>query len=77
MDWYQAELLVQEFYSDAGFIGLRGCNPFLSDRLFAYHETSSYEKIYDYKLSNIDTDDQRYRNQVQLYINKKLNWSTK
>jgi hypothetical protein len=75
MDWYQAESLVKEFYSDTGFIGLRGCNPFLSDRLFAYHQTNSYEEIYDYKVSTVDTDDQKYRNQVQSYIDKKLNWS--
>jgi hypothetical protein len=74
MDWYQAEVLVQEFYSNKGFAGLRGCNPFLSDRLFAYYETSTYEDIYDYKLSDIDTDDQKFRDQVQSYINKKLNW---
>jgi hypothetical protein len=75
MDWYQAKGLVQEFYSDKGFIGLRGCNPFLSDRLFAYYETNTYEDIYNYKLSDIDTDDQKFRNQVQSYINNKLNWS--
>ena len=75
MDWYQAESLVQEFYSDKGFIGLRGCNPFLSDRLFAYHETNSYEEIYDYKIADIDTSDQKFKDQVQAYINKKLNWS--
>jgi hypothetical protein len=77
MDWYQAQTLVQEFYSNAGFIGLRGCNPFLSDRLFAYHETNSYEEIYDYKVSNIDTSDQKFKDQVQSYINKKLNWTKK
>ena len=75
MDWYQAEALVQEFYSDAGFTGLRGCNPFLSDRLFAYHETTSYEEIYDYEISEIDTADQKFKDQVQSYINKKLNWN--
>ena len=37
MDWYQAESLVQGFYSNTGFNGRRGCNPFLSDRLFAYY----------------------------------------
>jgi hypothetical protein len=76
MDWHQAELLVQDFYSPSGFKGLRGCNPFLSDRLFAYHETSSYEEIYDYKISDIDTFDQKFKDQVQSYINKKLNWNT-
>ena len=77
MDWYQAESLVQEFYSANGFTGLRGCNPFLSDRLFAYYETDSYEEIYDYTLSNIDTFDQKFKNQVQSYIDKKLNWNKK
>jgi hypothetical protein len=75
MDWYQAQSLVQEFYSDAGFQGLRGCNPFLSDRLFAYHETNSYEDIYDLRLTDIDTGDQKFKNQVKLYINKKLSWN--
>ena len=75
MDWYQAESLVKEFYSDNGFLGLRGCNPFLSDRLFAYHETNVYEEIYDHKVSDIDTADQKFKDQVQSYINKKLNWS--
>jgi Radical SAM superfamily len=74
MDWYQAESLVQEFYSNNGFAGLRGCNPFLSDRLFAYYETNSYEEIYDYKISDIDTADQKFKDQVQSYINNKLNW---
>jgi hypothetical protein len=76
MDWYQAESLVKEFYSDDGFIGLRGCNPFLSDRLFAYYQTSDYEEIYDYKVTDVDTADQKYRDLVQSYINKKLNWNT-
>ena len=75
MDWYQAESLVQEFYSDEGFTGLRGCNPFLSDRLFAYYETNTYEEIYDRKVSEIDTSDQKFKDQVQSYINKKLNWN--
>jgi Radical SAM superfamily len=74
MDWYQAEALVQEFYSDAGFTGLRGCNPFLSDRLFAYYETNNYEDIYEHKVSDIDTFDQKFKDQVQSYIDKKLNW---
>jgi hypothetical protein len=74
MDWYQAETLVKDFYSDNGFIGLRGCNPFLSDRLFAYYETNKYEEIYDYKLTNIDTADQKYIDLVQSYVNKKLSW---
>ena len=76
MDWYQAESLVKEFYSDNGFKGYRGCNPFLSDRLFAYYETNNYENIYDFKISNIDTADQKFRDQVQSYINKKLSWSS-
>ena len=75
MDWYQAETLVKGFYSDTGFKGLRGCNPFLSDRVFAYYETNSYEEIYDYRLTDIDTGDQKFKDQVQAYINKKLNWS--
>ncbi len=75
MDWYEAEALVQKFYSDQGFLGLRGCNPFLSDRIFAYHQTNVYEDIYDYRVSDINTSDQRFRDQVQSYINKKLNWS--
>ena len=74
MDWYQSESLVKEFYSDNGFTGRRGCNPFLSDRLFAYHETTSYEEIYDHKVTEIDTDDQKFKDQVQSYIDKKLNW---
>jgi hypothetical protein len=72
MDWHQAQQLVQEFYSDNGFKGLRGCNPFLSDRAFAYYETNSYEDIYDCKLTDIDTADQKFKDQVQSYINKKL-----
>jgi hypothetical protein len=75
MDWHQAETLVQEFYRDSGFQGLRGCNPFLSDRAFAYYETTSYEEIYNHKLSDIDTADQKFKDQVQAYINKKLSWS--
>jgi hypothetical protein len=75
MDWHQAESLVQKFYSSSGFIGLRGCNPFLSDRLFAYYETSMYEEIYDYRVSDINTSDQKFKDQVQSYINKKLSWN--
>jgi len=75
MDWYQAQSLVQEFYSPQGFQGLRGCNPFLSDRLFAYYETNRYEDIYDYRLTDVDTSDQKFKDQVQSYINKKLSWS--
>lgn len=77
MDWYQAEALVQEFYSDNGFKGLRGCNPFLTDRLFAYYETNSYEEVYDKKISSINTSDQKFKDQVQRYIKKKLFWSKK
>jgi len=73
MDWYQAENLVKEFYSDNGFKGLRGCNPFLSDRLFLYHETNHYENIYNYKVSSIDTADAKFKQHVQDYIDKKLN----
>jgi hypothetical protein len=75
MDWYQAEALVKDFYSDNGFTGLRGCNPFLSDRLFAYYQTNKYEEIYDYKVTSVDTADQKYRDLVQSYVSKKLNWS--
>jgi hypothetical protein len=75
MDWYQAQSLVQEFYSDIGFQGLRGCNPFLSDRLFAFYETTSYEEIYNRKVSDVDTSDQKFKDQVQSYIDKKLNWT--
>lgn len=74
MDWYQAESLVKEFYSDAGFKGLRGCNPFLSDRLFVYHKTNRYEDVYDTKISEVSTSDQRFKDHVQMYINKKLSW---
>ena len=75
MDWYTAKSLVQEFYSNNGFAGLRGCNPFLSDRLFAYYGTNKYEEIYNCKVSDIDTGDQKFTDQVQSYIDKKLNWS--
>ena len=77
MDWYQAETLVKEFYSEAGFMGLRGCNPFLSDRLFAYYKTNSYEEIYDHKISKVDTADINFKENVQEYIGKKLNWISK
>ena len=75
MDWYEAEALVQDFYTDAGFIGLRGCNPFLTDRLFVYHETNDYRDVYDKKVTSIDTDDLKFRQFVQSYIDKKLSWS--
>jgi hypothetical protein len=74
MDWYRAEALVQDFYSPNGFKGLRGCNPFLSDRLFAYYKTNRYEDVYDRHISEIDTTDQKFKDQVQSYIDKKLSW---
>lgn len=77
MDWYQAESLVQEFYSENGFIGLRGCNPFLSDRLFVYHGTSVYEEIYNKKVTEVATDDLKFKQFTQNYIDKKLNWKNK
>ena len=73
MDWYQAEDLVKEFYSADGFKGLRGCNPFLSDRLFLYHETNQFGDIYNYKISSVDTADVKFKQHVQNYIDKKLN----
>jgi hypothetical protein len=72
MDWHLAEALVQKFYGDTGFIGLRGCNPFLSDRLFVYNETNNYQEIYDKKVTSIKTDDDKFKQFVQTYINKKL-----
>jgi hypothetical protein len=75
MDWYQAEALVKEFYSDKGFIGLRGCNPFLSDRLFVYNETNDYQNIYDKKVTGVDTDDLKFKQFVQKYIDNKLSWT--
>lgn len=75
MDWYQAEALVKEFYSDNGFKGKRGCNPFLTDRLFRYFETSVYEDIYDKKISDAKPEDPRFKEFVQSYINKKLSWN--
>jgi hypothetical protein len=75
MDWHQAKNLVTEFYSENGFKGLRGCNPFLSDRAFALYETNSYEDIYSCRLAGIDTSDQKFKDQVQAYVNKKLSWS--
>ena len=75
MDWYEAEALVKEFYSDNGFIGLRGCNPFLTDRLFVYHETNVYQDVYDKKVTSMDTDDLKFRQFVQTYIDKKLSWT--
>jgi len=73
MNWYQAEALVKDFYSDNGFKGLRGCNPFLTDRLFLYHETNRYEDVYDKRISDVDTADQRFKDHIKNYINKKLN----
>ena len=74
MNWYQAEALVKDFYSDNGFKGLAGCNPFLSDRLFPFYETNRYEDVYDYNVSKINIADVRFKNIVQSYIDKKLNW---
>ena len=73
MDWNQAQSLVKEFYSDDGFTGLRGCNPFLSDRLFVLTEAERYEDIYDINMSKTDTNDPKFKTFVQDYINKKLN----
>ena len=73
MDWYEAEGLVKDFYSDNGFKGLRGCNPFLSDRLFLYYETNKYEDVYNKRMTDIDTADQKYKDHIKNYINKKLN----
>jgi hypothetical protein len=77
MDWYQAESLVKEFYSNEGFKGLRGCNPFLTDRLFVYYQNNRYEDLYDFNLSKIDTDDNKFKNFVQTYIDNKLSVRTK
>lgn len=74
MDWYTAQHLVQKFYSKDGFIGLRGCNPFLSDRLFPFYQTDNYEDVYDVRLNSINTADKKYNDIVQDYINKKLSW---
>jgi hypothetical protein len=76
MDWYQAEKLVQEFYGDSGFKGLRGCNPFLSDRLFVYRETTEYQKIYSERVNGMPTDDIKFKQFVQNYIDKKLSWES-
>jgi hypothetical protein len=75
MNWHTADKLVQEFYSkDHNF--LRGCNPFLSDRLFVYYKTDSYEDIYDKKISDVKTHDDVFKEFVQNYIENKLNWTT-
>ncbi len=76
MNWYQAEALVKEFYSHNGFNGLRGCNPFLSDRLFPYYQTDNYEDVYDKRLTDLDTNDEKFKELVQDYINKKLSWTS-
>jgi hypothetical protein len=77
MNWYQAKALVNEFYNtETGFKGRVGCNPFLSDRLFPMYDTNNYEDVYDINISEIDTADQKYKDQVQEYINKKLNWKS-
>ena len=65
---------MQKFYSKDGFIGLRGCNPFLSDRLFPFYQTDNYEDVYDVRLNSINTADKKYNDIVQDYINKKLSW---
>ncbi len=75
MDWYQAEKLVKLFYSENGFQGLRGCNPFLTDRLFLYYETDKYEDVYDKKITSIDNADQKYLDHIKSYIQKKLSYS--
>ena len=75
MDWYQAEALVKDFYKGNGFKGLTGCNPFLSDRLFPYHETNRYENVYDHRITDIDSADDKFKQLVQTYINNKLSWS--
>jgi hypothetical protein len=75
MDWYQAEALVKEFYTEKGFTGLRGCNPFLSDRLFTFYETNDYTDIYDKKVTSIKTDDEKFKQFVQNYIDKKISWT--
>jgi hypothetical protein len=74
MDWYQAEALVKEFYTDNGFKGLRGCNPFLSDRLFVFYETNDYTEIYDKKVTSVKTDDLKFKQFTQNYIDNKLSW---
>jgi len=74
MDWFKAEALVKEFYSTEGYKGRKGGNPFLTDRLFRYYETSTYEDIYDKNISDIDTNDIKFKEFVQSYINKKLSW---
>lgn len=77
MDWYQAEALVKDFYSANGFKGRIGGNPFLSDRLFPLYQTNNYSNVYDIHISDVDTADQGYKNLVQSYIDKKLNWSSR
>lgn len=75
MDWYQAEILVKEFYDpEKGYKGRIGGNPFLSDRLFPLFQTDNYSEIYDVHISQVDTAGQKYKDLVQDYINKKLSW---
>ncbi len=77
MNWFEAKKLVQDFYNrESGFKGLLGCNPFLSDRLFPYYQTNNYEDVYDIRLTDIDTADEKYKNLIQDYVNKKLNWKS-
>jgi hypothetical protein len=75
MNWHKAESLVNEFYDpDLGFKGKLACNPILTDRLFPLYNTSNYEDVYDKNISDVNTADQTYIDQVQQYIKKKLNW---
>lgn len=75
MNWYQAEHLVKEFYDpEKGYKGRRGGNPFLSDRLFPYFDTTQYEDVYDEYISKVPTDDIKFKNIVQRYIDNKLSW---
>lgn len=76
MNWYRAQELVKEFYDkEKGFKGRIGANPILSDRLFPLYETTEYEDVYDVHISSVNTSDQKYIDNVQTYINKKLSWS--
>ena len=74
MNWYQAEKLVEEFYGKNGYIGRLGGNPFLSDRLFVYHQATDFEQIYDYNISDVSSTDEVFLKFVQNYIDNKLNW---
>jgi Radical SAM superfamily len=75
LDWYKAEYLVKEFYDkENGYKGRKGGNPFLSDRLFPLYQTNNYSDVYDVHISEVNTNDDRYKAIVQDYINKKLSW---